>query len=376
MVEQASGGSYTQILYSPTGGKLALMNGQTLQKAFVPLIGGAEAVYNSAGLSYYRHSDWLGSSRLAVWASSRSVYFDGAYAPFGEPYNNAPGFDFSFTGQNQDTAAGLYDFLFREQSPVQGRWISPDPAGAAAVDIRNPQTWNRYAYLANNPLNTIDLLGLGDCAQYGGDSEPCKPPGAAGGFAGGGGGGGIFRDPSGVLWSLGRCFTFEYGNGEGGIGGTWNFTDCLSTVLADLDFSGSRGASNGLLKFLASCEGFSGTAYADSRGNCTIGYGHLLHLGPCTAADNALSETQQVATNQLRADVNTAATAVNSNLSIPLNQGQFDAIVSLTFNMGMGRLRTHDVWTDVSAGNMAAVPGDIMSLGAGGPGIPARRANE
>jgi lysozyme len=138
----------------------------------------------------------------------------------------------------------------------------------------------------------------------------------------------------------------------------------------------NNGASNGLLNFLASCEGFSGTAYADSRGKCTIGYGHLLRLGPCTAADNALSVTQQAAMNQLGTDVNTAVTALNNNLTVPLSQRQFDAMVSLTFNMGMGRLQTHDVWGYVNAGNMAAVPGAIRSLGAGGPGIPARRANE
>jgi GH24 family phage-related lysozyme (muramidase) len=73
--------------------------------------------------------------------------------------------------------------------------------------------------------------------------------------------------------------------------------------------------------------------------------------------------------NQLSADVDTASTALSDNLSVPLTQAQFDAMVSLTFNMGMGRLQTHDVWGDVNAGNMAAVPGDIMSLGAGGPGM-------
>ncbi|HUI85297.1 MAG TPA: RHS repeat-associated core domain-containing protein, partial [Candidatus Binatia bacterium] len=76
-----------------------------------------------------------------------------------ETYNGAPGNDPSFTGQNQDTATGLYDFLFRELSPVQGRWLVPDPAGLAAVDITNPQTWNRYAYVANNPLNATDPYG-------------------------------------------------------------------------------------------------------------------------------------------------------------------------------------------------------------------------
>ncbi|MGH6630435.1 MAG: hypothetical protein ACREB3_11950, partial [Burkholderiales bacterium] len=61
MVEQNRNSVYTQIVYGPGGGKFALMNGQTLSKAFVPLSGGATAVYTSAtNVSYYRHADWLG----------------------------------------------------------------------------------------------------------------------------------------------------------------------------------------------------------------------------------------------------------------------------------------------------------------------------
>jgi YD repeat-containing protein len=66
--------SSTEIVYDPSGAKLALMNGSSLVKAFVPLPGGAEAVYNSSGLQYYRHADWLGSSRLAT-TSSRTLYY-------------------------------------------------------------------------------------------------------------------------------------------------------------------------------------------------------------------------------------------------------------------------------------------------------------
>ncbi len=41
--------------------------------------------------------------------------------------------------------------------------MHPDPAGLAAVDPTNPQSWNLYAYVKNNPLNLVDPLGLGDC---------------------------------------------------------------------------------------------------------------------------------------------------------------------------------------------------------------------
>lgn len=167
-VEQNRGGSYTQIVYAAFGAKLALMNGTTLVKAFVSLPGGPTAVYaaGTTGPIFYRHADWLGSSRLAS-TQSRTMYFDVSYAPFGESYNASGTTDYDFTGQNQDTEAGYYDFLFREHSPVQGRWMSPDPAGMSAVDPTNPQSWNRYAYVLNNPLALVDPLGLIGYCQYG-----------------------------------------------------------------------------------------------------------------------------------------------------------------------------------------------------------------
>lgn len=170
MVEQARGSSYTQIVYAPGGGKLALMNGQTLQKAYCALPGGGTAVYTAAGLAYYRHADWLGSSRFAS-TPSRAKYFDVAYAPYGEDYADSGTLDLNFTGQNQDTVSGLNDFHYREFHPNSGRWIQPDPAGLGAVSMANPQTWNRYAYVANSPLNATDPLGLR--VGNGGDAMIC-----------------------------------------------------------------------------------------------------------------------------------------------------------------------------------------------------------
>jgi len=209
MVEQNSGGSYTQFVYGPDGGKLALMNGQTLSRARVPLPGGGRAVYTSGPtlLRYWR-PDWQGSVRLAT-NPDRTIYADGAFAPYGEQYASS-GMIGDFTGQVSDTVWDMYNFPFREYQYIQGRWISPDPAGLGAVDPANPQTWNRYAYVTNNPLALIDPLGLDpdpescDDIQYAithaecGSSPVCDyfmlpcsdfPPGGGGGGETGGGGG-------------------------------------------------------------------------------------------------------------------------------------------------------------------------------------------
>jgi hypothetical protein len=50
MVEKNVSGVYTQIVYSPLGGKFAVMSGQTMQKAWIPLPTGAKAIYTSSGL--------------------------------------------------------------------------------------------------------------------------------------------------------------------------------------------------------------------------------------------------------------------------------------------------------------------------------------
>ncbi len=200
MVEQSSGSTYQQILWSPMG-KTALMNGQTLVKAFIPLPGGGTAIYNSSGLAYYRHADWLGSSRLTSTqpqssGQSSAMYSSAAYAPFGEQYATAGTPDPSFTGQDSDTDPSMYDFTFRQYNPRQGRWISPDPLGTGAVDMTDPRSWNRYVYVRDNPLSYTDPLGLqlGYCTVNGtqwddADSDDeddgeasCEGPGGAGGI--------------------------------------------------------------------------------------------------------------------------------------------------------------------------------------------------
>ncbi len=190
LVENNPGGTYTEFLWGPTGAKLASVNGTTLLNAFIALPGGASAVYTASGLMYYRHSDWLGSSRLTSTATKpTALYFSTAYAPFGEQYATSGTYkpwDASFTGQDQSTVSDLYDFWARRQSPSQGRWVAPDPAGTAAVDPTSPQSWNRYAYVLNNPLSLVDPLGLTDSS-----CDPSTDWCYAATDDGGGGGGSI-----------------------------------------------------------------------------------------------------------------------------------------------------------------------------------------
>jgi RHS repeat-associated protein len=243
MVELNNSGAFTEIVYELGSDKLALMSSQTLQKAFIAIPSGT-AVYTASGLSYYRHSDWLGSSRFSSTASTRTMFSSTAYGPYGEvEVNSESGTpDRNFTGQNQDVASGFYDFLLRRLSATQGRWISPDPAGIAAVDKLNPQTWNRYAYVSNSPLEYVDPLGLEDvpCPPGYPPGSVCKkvtdqkcpdgtdcggggPPGSGpgGGAGGSGGGSGSGDTPPG---------TGGQGRGVDGNGGSGN--DPASTAMA------------------------------------------------------------------------------------------------------------------------------------------------
>jgi len=182
-------GNPSEYVYLPDGSSV-LFKGQVARRGWFNLPGGGNAIYDSAqgGLINYNHPDHLGSARLES-SPSRAFISSQAYAPFGEPYALSPGAGgFIFTGQTQQFDLDIYDFPARQYSD-RGRWVSPDPAGLAAVDATNPQSWNRYAYVVNNPLGLTDPLGLyyvdciwtGNCLGLQG--------GAGGGYYGGGPGG-------------------------------------------------------------------------------------------------------------------------------------------------------------------------------------------
>ena len=79
-------------------------------------------------------------------------------------------------------------------------------------------------------------------------------------------------------------------------------------------------------------EGCELTAYQDSVGVWTIGYGHTAGVTPGTVC------TQDQANAWLQQDVQWAVNAVNQYVTAPLDQCEFDALVDFTFNLGVGNL--------------------------------------
>ncbi len=63
-----------------------------------------------------------------------------------------------FTGKERDSESGLDNFGARYDSSSMGRFMSPDPS-RNSIRLDNPQTWNRYSYVLNNPLELVDPSG-------------------------------------------------------------------------------------------------------------------------------------------------------------------------------------------------------------------------
>ncbi|MBW8869619.1 MAG: RHS repeat-associated core domain-containing protein, partial [Acidobacteriales bacterium] len=87
-------------------------------------------------------------------------------APWGDEYSaneissQGDGQDnLHFAGLDHDAESNTDHAMFRQYSPTQGRWMSPDPY-TGSYDFSDPQSLNRYAYVGNSPLGATDPTGL------------------------------------------------------------------------------------------------------------------------------------------------------------------------------------------------------------------------
>jgi len=72
--------------------------------------------------------------------------------------------------RERDQESGLDPTPNRMYASQYGRWLTPDPAGTKAVTLTDPQTWNMYAYVRNNPTTLTDPSGL-EVALSGSDAD-------------------------------------------------------------------------------------------------------------------------------------------------------------------------------------------------------------
>jgi lysozyme len=95
-------------------------------------------------------------------------------------------------------------------------------------------------------------------------------------------------------------------------------------------------------------EGCRLVAYRDAVNVLTIGYGHTNSVRTAQRINQAEAEAL------LRQDLEEFEKGVEAAVTVPLNQNQFDALVSFSFNLGLGNLRKSTLLDYVNAKNFAA----------------------
>ena len=135
--------------------------------------------------------------------------------------------------------------------------------------------------------------------------------------------------------------------------------------------------------FIARFEGFRGQLYNDAANHATIGYGHLVHRGPIDGSEPAEFRqgiSEERALQLLRADAAKAAAEIARSVKVPLEQHQFDALVSFAFNVGNGAFRDSTLLRLLNEGRYDSVEAQLARWNkAGGKtlqGLVNRRAAE
>lgn len=165
----------------------------------------------------------------------------------------------------------------------------------------------------------------------------------------------------------------------------------LSVLPASAQAAGTRvpvgqlGLTGRGATFIATFEGFVARPYDDPGGNCTIGFGHLIHRGTCTDGDRRTwgTITRSRGTTLLRNDAAGVVSGLRSQLAGKrYSTSEFDALVSFTYNIGTGNFSESSVKKDLLAvpPRWGQVPGHMrLWVYSGGQylcGLYRRRVNE
>ena len=290
------------------------------------------ATYNAQGL-HFLLNDWLGTRRASVNASGTVESFC-ASLPYGDDLICSGALDTPneqhFTGKTHDQESGNDYFGARYYAENEARFMSPDwsakvePVPYAKLD--NPQSLNLYTYMLDNPLSGVDPDG--------------------------------------------HCSTAKNASAN---------TACQNVQ--------NLSVNNAMEQYIKLEEGLLGTngkpalqVYLDRAKNPTVGWGHKV-----TAADHLrLGEkiTKAQAEKFFKSDLAAKESAVRGVLESSghqFSQGEFNALVDLTYNGGPGMLTmgtSPNLMNDINSGNYQGMYGQLRytldSAGNFEPGLVTR----
>lgn len=136
-----------------------------------------------------------------------------------------------------------------------------------------------------------------------------------------------------------------------------------------------RVSGAGLL-FIVAHEGFRNEMYSDSAGHCTVGYGHLIHLGACTSKSWPSFVSKDQGWELFKKDIQVFEFEIWRNIDTYLPQNKFDALSSMAFNMGWSALERTGIPRMIDSGQMEMVPAAIRKASCCVDGLKARREDE
>ncbi len=113
------------------------------------------------GTAHYYFSDHLSSTSVISDPSGtvQAAYYYFPYGGIGFTTGSDPN-HYKFAGKEWDSESGLDNFGARYNASSVGRFMTPDPLSATQVHLINPQRWNMYSYVVNNPLIYVDPDGM------------------------------------------------------------------------------------------------------------------------------------------------------------------------------------------------------------------------
>ncbi|CAG2104779.1 unnamed protein product [Medioppia subpectinata] len=151
----------------------------------------------------------------------------------------------------------------------------------------------------------------------------------------------------------------------------------ISVLLLIVALVSGRNINKAGVDLIELSEGFRANFYGDPVGIRTIGYGHNCNAQGCSTIHAPITKAQGEAL--LHQDLVQFQNCVEAQVPF-VNDNQFAALVSFTFNLGCGNLQSSTLLKDVKAKNYAAAANEFGKwVYAGGhklPGLVTRRARE